>query len=53
MRHTSQIKGMIETQNSIITGAIRVDAHVVKKPDIPHKPLKFDKGSDNVNSKSC
>ena len=44
---------MIETKNSIITGALKVDAHVVPKPETPHKPLSYDKGYDNVTSKSC
>ena len=52
-RHVSEIKGMIETKNSIITGALKVDAHVVPKPETPHKPLSYDKGYDNVTSKSC
>ena len=52
LRHATEIKGTIETKNSIITGAVRVDAHVVPKPEKAHKPLKFDKAFDNVTSKS-
>ena len=52
LRTATEIKGTIETKQSIITGGVRFDAHVTPKIDNAHKPLKNDKAFDNVTSKS-
>ena len=52
LRTATEIKGTIETKHSIITGGVRLDAHVIPKPDNAHKPLKSDKAFDNVTSNS-
>ena len=50
LRTSTDIKGTIETKNSIITGGFRLDAHVLPKPVKGHNPFKSDKSFENVSS---
>ena len=52
MRTATEIKGTIETKQSIITGGVKFDAHVIPKNYNAHKPLKNDKAFDNVTANS-
>ena len=47
---STDIKGTIETKNSIISGGLRMDAHVLPKAVQVHKPLKTDKSFENFSS---
>ena len=50
LKTSTDIKGKIETKNTIISGGLRMDADMLSKAVQAHKPLKTDKSFENFSS---